>query len=98
MEKEKMEIKLNSIFHSQMKMLEAWRGMERTHTSDVSTTKDCLEAIACRVPLIEGAKMDPQATTISLRHGIHLVESAMPMASSFMPTVSFCIFLRTKIY
>ncbi|XP_035834462.1 QWRF motif-containing protein 3-like [Helianthus annuus] len=30
--------------------------------------------------------MDPQATTISLRHGIHLVESAMPMASSFMPT------------
>ncbi|KAM0025859.1 putative QWRF family protein [Helianthus debilis subsp. tardiflorus] len=56
-EKEKMEIKLNTIFHSQMKMLEAWRGMERTHTSDVSTTKDCLEAIACRVPLIEGAKV-----------------------------------------
>ncbi|XP_076883469.1 QWRF motif-containing protein 3-like [Bidens hawaiensis] len=88
MEKEKLEIKLNTIFHSQMKMLEAWKEMERRHTSDISTIKDCLEAIACRVPLIEGAKMDPQATSISLRHGTDLVDSAMAMATSFMPTTS----------
>ncbi|XP_076955572.1 QWRF motif-containing protein 3-like [Bidens hawaiensis] len=88
MEKEKLEIKLNRIFHSQMKMLEAWKDMERRHTSDMSTIKDCLEAIACRIPLIEGAKMDPQATSISLRHGTDLVDSAMAMATSFMPTTS----------
>ncbi|GKB11337.1 QWRF motif-containing protein 3-like protein [Tanacetum coccineum] len=34
------------------------RDMERRHASNVSTTKYCLEAIACRAPLIEGAKAD----------------------------------------
>ncbi|KAD6795674.1 hypothetical protein E3N88_06570 [Mikania micrantha] len=85
-EKEKLEIKLNTIFHSQMKMLESWRAIEKNYTSNVSTTKDCLEAIACRVPLIEGAKMDPQAITIALRHGTDLVDSIMSMVSSLIPT------------
>ncbi|KAI3774184.1 hypothetical protein L1987_48729 [Smallanthus sonchifolius] len=87
-QKEKLEMKLNYIFHSQMKMLEAWRDMEKRHTSYVTITKDCLEAIACRVPLIEGPKMDPQAITIALIHGTDLVESLISNVTSLVPTAS----------
>ncbi|KAI3718176.1 hypothetical protein L6452_19033 [Arctium lappa] len=86
LEKEKLELKLNFLVHSQMKMLEAWRDMERKHTSDVSVVKDCFEAVACRVPLIEGAKMDSQTSSIALRHAADLVTSIMSMMSSIMPT------------
>nr|XP_043625509.1 QWRF motif-containing protein 3-like [Erigeron canadensis] len=86
LEKEKLEMKLNFIFHSQMKLLEAWRDMERRHISDVSMTKDCLEAVACRVPLIQGAKMDLQTTAIALRHAADLVSTIMTMTLSLMPT------------
>ncbi|GJV56572.1 QWRF motif-containing protein 3-like protein [Tanacetum coccineum] len=84
LEKEKLEMKLNFILHSQMKMLESWRDMERRHASNVSTTKYCLEAIACRAPLIEGAKMDPQTTTIALGHATDLVASVMSTTSSML--------------
>nr|GEW62352.1 hypothetical protein [Tanacetum cinerariifolium] len=84
LEKEKLEMKLNFILHSQMKMLESWRDMEKRHASNVSTTKYCLEAVACRAPLIEGAKMDPQTTTIALGHATDLVASVMSMTSSML--------------
>ncbi|XP_076930653.1 QWRF motif-containing protein 3-like [Bidens hawaiensis] len=77
MEKEKLEIKLNTIFHSQMKMLEAWKDMERRHTSDISMTKDCLEAIACRVPLIEGAKTSETASILSELAKVAIEETSL---------------------
>ncbi|CAI9280170.1 unnamed protein product [Lactuca saligna] len=86
LEREKLEMKLNFILHSQMKMLEAWRDMEKKHISNVSMTKDCLEGVACKVPLIEGAKMDPQISSIALRHATDLVASVMSMMSFLEPT------------
>ncbi|XP_058089305.1 QWRF motif-containing protein 3 isoform X2 [Magnolia sinica] len=56
LEKEKLELKLNRVLKSQIKSLEAWADMERQHISAVSTTKDCIHSVVCRVPLIEGAK------------------------------------------
>nr|GEU84744.1 hypothetical protein [Tanacetum cinerariifolium] len=35
LEKEKLEMKLNFILHSQMKMLESWRDMEKRHASNM---------------------------------------------------------------
>ncbi|CAK9172847.1 unnamed protein product [Ilex paraguariensis] len=57
LEKEKLQMKLNIVLHSQIKPLEAWGDMEWQHLSAVSMTKDCLHSVVCRVPLIEGAKV-----------------------------------------
>ncbi|KVH96575.1 Protein of unknown function DUF566, partial [Cynara cardunculus var. scolymus] len=96
LEKEKLELKLNFIVNPQMKMLEAWRDIERKHTSDVSVIKDSLEAVACRVPLVEGAKvfehleqmfiMDSQTTSLALRQATDLVASVISMKSFLTPT------------
>ncbi|KAI3765601.1 hypothetical protein L2E82_15639 [Cichorium intybus] len=86
LEKEKLEMKLNFILHAQMKMLEGWRDIERKHTSNVLMTKDCLEGVACKIPLIEGAKMDPQTSLLTLRHATDLVAAVMSTMSSLMPT------------
>ncbi|KAJ9560659.1 hypothetical protein OSB04_005819 [Centaurea solstitialis] len=88
LEKEKLELKLNFVVRSQMKMLEVWRDMERKHTWNVSVIKDCLEVVACRVPLIDGAKMDSQTTSLALRHATDLVASVMSMTSPLTPTTS----------
>lgn len=42
----------------QMRLLEAWGGMERQHALAINATKQCLHSVVCRVPLLEGAKVD----------------------------------------
>lgn len=34
-----------------------WGSIERQHLSNVSTTKDHLHAVVCRIPLVDGAKV-----------------------------------------
>ncbi|GFZ12903.1 QWRF motif protein [Actinidia rufa] len=65
LEKEKLEMKLNSILHYQIKLLGAWGDMERQHLSAVSMTKDCLHSVICRVPLVEGAKIEKTVSMLS---------------------------------
>ncbi|XP_065876736.1 QWRF motif-containing protein 3 [Euphorbia lathyris] len=75
LQKEKFEMKLDFILHSQIKQLEAWGDMERQHLSAVLKTKECLHSVVCKVPLIEGAKVDPQQTWMAFRHAIDLTAS-----------------------
>ncbi|XP_057509162.1 QWRF motif-containing protein 3-like [Actinidia eriantha] len=86
LEKEKLEMKLNSILHSQIKLLGAWGDMERQHLSALSITKDCLHSVICRVPLVEGAKMEPCSTSIALRRASDLATSIKSILCSFLPT------------
>ncbi|CAL5336677.1 unnamed protein product [Camellia sinensis] len=85
LEKEKLEMKLNFILYSQIKSLEAWGDMERQHSSAISMTKDCLHSVICRIPLVDGAKMETHSTSIALRHGSDLATSIKSMLSTFSP-------------
>ncbi|XP_021901096.1 QWRF motif-containing protein 3-like [Carica papaya] len=83
LQKEKLEMKLDSIFRSQIKRLEAWGDIERQHLGALSMAKESLHSVVCRVPLIEGAKVDLQSASIAVRHGSDLTVSSMSMLSSF---------------
>ncbi|KAK6919001.1 QWRF family [Dillenia turbinata] len=78
---------------STIKSLEAWGEIDRQHNFAVSKTTDCLHSVVCRVPLIEGALVDPQSTVIALRHANELTISIKSTLNLFAPpvekTVSF---------
>ncbi|KAJ7948258.1 QWRF motif-containing protein 3-like [Quillaja saponaria] len=82
-EKEKLLMKLNFIIHSQIKLLESWGDMERQHLSAISMTEKCLHSVVCRVPLIEGAKVDTHSTSIALRHASDITASIESLLTSF---------------
>ncbi|OVA13888.1 Protein of unknown function DUF566 [Macleaya cordata] len=96
-EKEKLQLKLNTILHSQVKQLEAWGDMERQHLLAVSMTKDCLHSVVCRVPLIEGAKVDPQLVSIALRHSTDLSASIKTMLLDFSPAAQKTASLLSEV-
>ncbi|XXG69203.1 hypothetical protein AAC387_Pa06g2131 [Persea americana] len=85
LEKERLQLKLNKVLHSQIKPLEEWTDMERQHHSAISTTKDCLHGVVCRVPLIEGAQGDTQPISMMLRHATDLTASIKTMTADFSP-------------
>ncbi|KAI4322621.1 hypothetical protein L6164_022298 [Bauhinia variegata] len=82
-EKEKLQMKLNFILYSQIKLLEAWGNLERQHVSAITVTKECLHSVVCRVPLIEGAKVDIPSASIALRHASELAASITSILTSF---------------
>uniref|UniRef100_A0A803QK73 Uncharacterized protein n=1 Tax=Cannabis sativa TaxID=3483 RepID=A0A803QK73_CANSA len=86
LQKEKLEMKLNFILQSEFKLLEAWGDMERQHLASVSTTKDCLHSVVCKVPLIEGAKVDVQSASLTFRHASDLTSAIKSMLSTFHPS------------
>ncbi|XP_031283366.1 QWRF motif-containing protein 3-like [Pistacia vera] len=56
LQKERLEMKqLDFILMSQIKPSESWGEMEGQHLA-VSMMKECLRSVACKIPLIEGAK------------------------------------------
>ncbi|XP_019193680.1 PREDICTED: QWRF motif-containing protein 3-like [Ipomoea nil] len=85
LQKEKMEMKLTYVLHSQIKLLEAWGDMERQHLSAISMTKDSLNSVVCSVPLVQGAKVEPQSTSMALRHASEVAASIKLMLSAFSP-------------
>ncbi|CAJ1978979.1 unnamed protein product [Sphenostylis stenocarpa] len=85
LEREKLKMKLNFLLHSQMKMLESWGSMERQHLAAVTTMKECLHSVICRVPLSEGAKVDIQLASIAQRYASDLTDSIESVLSSFSP-------------
>ncbi|XP_062104708.1 QWRF motif-containing protein 3 [Humulus lupulus] len=86
LQKEKLEMKLNFILQSEFKLLEAWGDMERQHLASVSTTKDCLNSVVCKVPLIEGAKVDVQSASLTFRHASDLTSAIKSMLTTFSPS------------
>ncbi|KAL5581913.1 hypothetical protein UlMin_014355 [Ulmus minor] len=83
LEKEKLDLKLNFILQSQFKLMEAWGDMERQHSAAISKTKESLHSVVCRIPLIEGAKVDIQSASMALRHASDLTSSIKMMLTSF---------------
>ncbi|XP_060189102.1 QWRF motif-containing protein 3 [Lycium barbarum] len=80
---QKLDMKLSFIHHSQIKLLEAWFSMKRQHSSAVSTSIDCLQSAVCRVPLIEGATVEPQSAIIALQHASDVSSSIKLKLSTF---------------
>ncbi|KAJ6885186.1 QWRF motif-containing protein 3 [Populus alba x Populus x berolinensis] len=90
-------MKLDFVLHSQIKLLEAWGDMERQHLSSVSKTKECLHSVVCRVPLIEGAEVNPQSASIALRHASDLSASIKSSLSSFSPSAEQTVALLSEL-
>ncbi|XP_061348714.1 QWRF motif-containing protein 3-like [Gastrolobium bilobum] len=86
LEREKLEMKLNFVLHSQMKLLETWGIMERQHLAAITSMKECLYTVVCKVPLLEGAKVDIQLASIAQRHASDITSSIKLVLSSFSPS------------
>ncbi|KAL9322501.1 hypothetical protein ACSQ67_010554 [Phaseolus vulgaris] len=83
--REKLEMKIAFVLYSQMKPLESWVGMERQHLQAITAIKECLHSVVCRVPLLEGARVNMQSTSIALRHAADLtarIKSTLTTLSS----------------
>ncbi|KAG5020949.1 hypothetical protein JHK87_016804 [Glycine soja] len=85
LEREKIEMKLNFVLHSQMKLLETWGSMERQHLTGITIMKECLQSVVCKVPLLEGAKVDMQLVSIAQRRASDLADSIKSVLSTFSP-------------
>ncbi|XP_073222118.1 QWRF motif-containing protein 3 isoform X1 [Cicer arietinum] len=81
--REKLEMKIAFMLYYQLKLLEAWGGMERQHISTINATKECLHSAVCRVPLLEGAKVNIQFTSIAIRQASELTASIKSLLTSF---------------
>ncbi|XP_051135507.1 QWRF motif-containing protein 3 [Andrographis paniculata] len=82
-----LDWKLNCILISQMKRLEMWGNIERQHSSAVSSTKDCLHSLVCRIPLIHGAKVELANEAASIvRHASDVVAASIHSISISMLT------------
>ncbi|KAL9380058.1 hypothetical protein Peur_028540 [Populus x canadensis] len=90
-------VNLNINKQVEIKLLEAWGDMERQHLSSVSKTKECLYSVVCRVPLIEGAEVDPQSASIALRHASDLSASIKSALSSFSPSAEQTVALLSQL-
>ncbi|XP_058779995.1 QWRF motif-containing protein 3 [Vicia villosa] len=83
--REKLEMKIVFILYYQLKLLETWGSMERQHVSIITSTKECLHSVVCRVPILEGAKVNIQSTSIAIRHVCELTASMKSILTSFSP-------------
>ncbi|XWS68585.1 hypothetical protein CRYUN_Cryun04dG0103100 [Craigia yunnanensis] len=97
LQKEKLEIKMDFLFQSQMKALESWADMERQHLSAISMTKECLLSVVCKLPLIEGAKVDAQSASLALRHAFDLTASIKLMLTAFSPGTEKTVSLLSEL-
>ncbi|XP_030546277.1 QWRF motif-containing protein 3 [Rhodamnia argentea] len=86
MMKEKFQMKLNLILQSQIRPLETWGDMERQHFLAISKTTESLQSIVCRLPLIEGAEVEPQSTSFALRHALDLTTSIKSAITDISPS------------
>ncbi|KAK7290925.1 hypothetical protein RIF29_05713 [Crotalaria pallida] len=77
----------NISYQAGMKLLKAWSGMERQHLSAITVTKESLHSVVCRVPLLEGAKVDIPSASIALRRASDLTVSITSMLTRFSPTL-----------
>ncbi|KAL5147931.1 QWRF motif-containing protein 3 [Glycine soja] len=73
-EREKLELKLDDVLHSQMKLLQVWGSIEKRHVTAITIIYECLYAVACRVHLLDGA-MDIELASIAQRHAFDLTNS-----------------------
>lgn len=85
LERENLEMKLNFVLHSQMKLLEMWGSMERQHLAAISVMKERLHSVICNVPLLEGAKLNVHLVSIAQRHASDLTDSIKSALSIFSP-------------
>ncbi|VFQ86141.1 unnamed protein product [Cuscuta campestris] len=85
LQKEKLDMKLTFLLHSQMKQLEEWGEMETQHTSSICMTKESLNSVVCNVPIIHGAKVDIESTSIVLQDASNLAASIEWTLSAFSP-------------
>ncbi|XP_038902951.1 QWRF motif-containing protein 3 [Benincasa hispida] len=88
LQKEKLQFKSNLILLSQLKPLESWGTMERQHLTALSMTKDCLHSVICRVPLIEGAKIDAQTISMAFRQASDVAISMKSMMTIYAPVAT----------
>ncbi|KAK7263618.1 hypothetical protein RJT34_31211 [Clitoria ternatea] len=86
LEREKLQMKLYFVLHSQMKLLETWGSMERQYLAAITVMKESLHSVVCKVPLLEGAKVDIQLASLTQQDASDLTASIKSMLSTFIPS------------
>ncbi|BAT78714.1 hypothetical protein VIGAN_02143300 [Vigna angularis var. angularis] len=84
-EREKLEMKLDGILQSQMKLLKTWRSMKRQYVAAITLLQECLYSVACRVHLLEGAQVDLKLALVSQKRALKLTDSMNSSLSAFLP-------------
>ncbi|KAG2397242.1 QWRF motif-containing protein [Vigna angularis] len=84
-EREKLEMKLDGIMQSQMKLLKTWRSMKRQYVAAITLLQECLYSVACRVHLLEGAQVDLKLASVSQKRALKLTDSMNSSLSAFLP-------------
>ncbi|KAG7983568.1 hypothetical protein I3843_04G112700 [Carya illinoinensis] len=97
LEKEKLDMKLNNILSSQIKLLEAWGDMERPHISAVSRTVECLHAVVSRVPLTDGSSLDIKLAKITVGRALDLTTSIKSICTNLAPSAGNTVTLLSEL-
>ncbi|KAJ0983715.1 hypothetical protein J5N97_011970 [Dioscorea zingiberensis] len=95
--KEKLGLKINTILSYQVKLLNRWNDSDRQHAAALSTTRDSLQSVVCRLPLIEGAKVDPQILSAALRQTNDLTSTIKTTVGIFSPMVEKTVPLLSEL-
>ncbi|CAN1231437.1 QWRF motif-containing protein 3 [Linum perenne] len=97
LQKEQLEMKLAFILHSQIRGLETWEGMEQKHASALSATQESLQAVVCRVPLVNGARVNQELASLAFRHATDLTESITSTLTAFSPPADETVELLSEL-
>ncbi|QCE15052.1 QWRF family [Vigna unguiculata] len=84
-EREKLEMKLEGILQSQMKLLKTWRTMKKKYVAAITLLQECLYSVACRVHLLEGAKVDLKSTSDYEKRALNLTNSMISLLYTYLP-------------
>ncbi|XP_041026815.1 QWRF motif-containing protein 3-like [Juglans microcarpa x Juglans regia] len=96
-EKEKLDMMLNNILCSQIKLLEAWEDMERPHISVVSRIVECLHIVVSKVPLTDGSGVDIELAKITLGGTLDLTTSIKSICTNLAPSTENTVTLLSEL-
>ncbi|KAH7663422.1 WAT1-related protein [Dioscorea alata] len=104
LQKEKQVLMINTMVSCQVKLLDRWNDTERQYVAALSTTRDSLQSVVCRLPIVDrakgifgsGATFYLQAWTIE-RRGALFSALFNPLATIIATTITF-LFLHENIY
>ncbi|XP_039140789.1 QWRF motif-containing protein 3-like [Dioscorea cayenensis subsp. rotundata] len=85
LQKEKLLLKINTMLSCQVKLLDRWNDTERQYVAALSTTRDSLQSVVSRLPIVEGAKADPQHISAAFRQANDLTSTIKTTVGIFSP-------------
>ncbi|ANM62610.1 QWRF motif protein (DUF566) [Arabidopsis thaliana] len=97
LQKKNLEMKLNYVFLSQVKHLEAWEDMEIQHLSSLSIIRDSLHSVLSRLPLKEGAKVNLESAVSIIKNAEAVTDAIISTVDDYAPTMEGIVPLASQL-